>query len=65
LASLTPTELRVVGAAAEGLTNAAIASRLFMSHWTVKAHLAHAYTKLGVANRLQLAALVREHKPIP
>ena len=61
LASLTPTERRVAEAAADGLTNAEIAGRLFMSPHTVKAHLSHAYTKLGVANRLQLAKLV--HKP--
>jgi predicted ATPase/DNA-binding CsgD family transcriptional regulator len=61
LASLTPTERSVVEAAAEGLTNAAIAKRLFMSHGTVKAHLAHAYKKLQVANRVQLAAFVRDH----
>ncbi|MGH2870262.1 MAG: helix-turn-helix transcriptional regulator [Solirubrobacteraceae bacterium] len=60
LASLTPTERSVAEAAAEGLTNAAIAARLLMSHGTVKAHLAHAYSKLGVANRLQLATLVQE-----
>ena len=61
LASLTPTERSVVEAASEGLTNAAIAKRLFMSHGTVKAHLAHAYKKLDVANRVQLAAFVRDH----
>jgi DNA-binding NarL/FixJ family response regulator len=61
LASLTPTERSVVEAATEGLTNAAIAKRLFMSHGTVKAHLAHAYKKLDVANRVQLAAFVRDH----
>jgi predicted ATPase/DNA-binding CsgD family transcriptional regulator len=59
--SLTPTERSVVEAAAEGLTNAAIAKRLFMSHGTVKAHLAHAYKKLDVTNRVQLASFVRDH----
>lgn len=62
LASLTPTERSVVEAATEGLTNTAIAKRLFMSHGTVKAHLAHAYKKLAVANRVQLAAFVRDHR---
>ena len=60
-ASLTPTELKVVQAAGEGLTNATIAARLFMSHGTVKAHLAHAYQKLDVATRLELVMLAREH----
>jgi predicted ATPase/DNA-binding CsgD family transcriptional regulator len=62
LASLTPTELKVVRAAGEGLTNAAIAAHLLMSHGTVKAHLAHAYLKLGVESRLELAMLVRDER---
>jgi predicted ATPase/DNA-binding CsgD family transcriptional regulator len=65
LSSLTPTERRVAEAAAEGLTNPAIAGQLFMSQGTVKAHLAHAYKKCGVANRLQLATLVRGHSSPP
>ncbi len=59
--SLTPAEWSVAEAAADGLNNAAIAARLFMSRGTVKAHLAHAYQKLEVANRVELSALVREH----
>ena len=64
-ASLTPTELKVVHAAAEGLTNAAIAAQLFMSHGTVKAHLAHAYQKLDVTTRLELVTLAREQNSPP
>ena len=56
-ASLTPTERDVVAAAVEGLNNPEIGARLFMSRGTVKTHLAHIYTKLGVANRTELAAL--------
>jgi DNA-binding CsgD family transcriptional regulator len=55
-ASLTPTELEVVGLAADGLTSPEIAARLFMSRNTVKTHLSHIYTKLGVTNRTELAA---------
>jgi len=54
-ASVTPTELQVIEYAAAGLTNAQIAARLLMSRSTVKAHLAHVYTKLGVRTRAQLA----------
>jgi len=54
-ASLTPTELEVVRLAAEGCTNPEIGTRLFMSRGTVKAHLAHVYAKLGIANRTELA----------
>jgi len=54
-ASLTPTEVEVVGLAADGLTNPEIAARLFMSRNTVKTHLSHVYAKLGVTNRTELA----------
>jgi DNA-binding CsgD family transcriptional regulator len=54
-ASLTPTELEVVGLAADGLTNPEIAARLFMSRNTVKTHLSHIYAKLDVTNRTELA----------
>jgi DNA-binding CsgD family transcriptional regulator len=53
--SLTPTEQEVVRLVVEGLTNPAIAARLFMSRSTVKAHLTRIYAKLGVANRTELA----------
>jgi predicted ATPase/class 3 adenylate cyclase/DNA-binding CsgD family transcriptional regulator len=56
-ASLTPTELEVVGLVVEGLTNPEIGARLFMSRATVKTHLSHVYAKLGVANRTELATL--------
>lgn len=56
-ASLTPTELKVVGLAVEGLTNPEIATRLFISRDTVKTHLSHIYAKLDVTNRTELATL--------
>ena len=56
-ASLTPTEERVVALAAEGLTNAQIAERLFVAPGTVKVHLGHIFTKLGVATRAELAGV--------
>ena len=55
-AALTPTELEVVRLAAQGLTNAEIGGRLFISPGTAKIHLSHIYAKLGVANRTELAA---------
>lgn len=58
---LTPSEQRVARLTAEGLTNAQIAVRLFISAHTVKVHLAHAYAKLGVSGRAQLAALPAEN----
>jgi predicted ATPase/class 3 adenylate cyclase/DNA-binding CsgD family transcriptional regulator len=53
--SLTPTELDVVQLVSEGMTNPAIAERLLISRGTVKAHLAHIFTKVGVASRAELA----------
>lgn len=54
--SLTPTELDVVRLVSEGLSNPAIAEKLFISRGTVKVHLSHAFTKLGIASRAELAA---------
>jgi DNA-binding NarL/FixJ family response regulator len=62
-ASLTPTELDVVGAVVEGLTNPEIGARLFMSRGTVKTHLSHVYAKLDVANRTELATVAAQHTP--
>ena len=55
--SLTPTERQVVDLVVDGLANPQIADRLLMSRGTVKAHLAHVYRKVGVANRAELAAM--------
>jgi DNA-binding CsgD family transcriptional regulator len=55
-ASLTPTELEVVKLVAQGLTNPQVAERLFISRGTVKTHLAHVFTKLGLITRAQLAS---------
>jgi DNA-binding NarL/FixJ family response regulator len=49
----TPTdrELEVLRLLAQGLTNRAIARRLHVSEATVKTHLVHAFSKLGVDDR--------------
>ena len=60
-AELTPAERRVVELAADGLTNKQIAQTLFVSVRTVEVHLKHAYTKLGVRSRAQLAHRLAEH----
>jgi predicted ATPase/DNA-binding CsgD family transcriptional regulator len=54
--SLTPTELDVAQLVSEGLTNPAIAEKLLISRGTVKVHLGHIFTKLGMASRAELAA---------
>jgi DNA-binding CsgD family transcriptional regulator len=56
--SLTATEQEVSLLVAEGLTNGAVARRLYMSPHTVNTHLRHVFAKLGVTNRVALAAVV-------
>ena len=52
---LTPAERRVVELAADGLSNKEIAQTLFVAVRTVEVHLKHAYAKLGIRSRSQLA----------
>jgi ATP/maltotriose-dependent transcriptional regulator MalT len=47
----------VLGLVADGLTNQRISQQLHLSQATVKSHLVHIYTKLGVDSR---TAAVRE-----
>ena len=54
---LTPQELQVSLAAAEGLTNKEIGARLFLSPKTVEFHLGRAYRKLDVRSRKELIKL--------
>jgi DNA-binding CsgD family transcriptional regulator len=53
-ASLTKAERDVALLAAQGLTNAEVGQRLFISPRTAKAHLAHIFAKLGITSRRQL-----------
>ncbi|WP_019936219.1 helix-turn-helix transcriptional regulator [Bordetella sp. FB-8] len=56
---LTAREAEIVRLAASGLPDKEIARRLRISFTTVRTHLEHAFRKLDVVNRVQLAALVR------
>ncbi len=56
--SLTESELRTVHLVAEGLTNQAVAERMFVSTHTVNTHLRHAFSKLRVRSRVDLTRLV-------
>jgi DNA-binding CsgD family transcriptional regulator len=62
-ASLTPVETQVIELIREGRTNKEIGERLFVSVNTVRTHLAHVFTKLGVANRAELAAQATARRP--
>jgi DNA-binding CsgD family transcriptional regulator len=53
--ALTPSERRVAQMAAEGQSNREIAQALFVTAKTVEMHLSHAYRKLDIQARSQLA----------
>ncbi|WP_150251370.1 response regulator [Nocardiopsis deserti] len=53
VATLTERESQTLTLMAQGLTNAEIADRLFLGTETVKTHVSHTLTKLGVRDRTQ------------
>jgi DNA-binding CsgD family transcriptional regulator/tetratricopeptide (TPR) repeat protein len=59
---LTESELSVVQLVAGGATNRETADRLFLSTHTVSTHLRHAFSKLGIRSRVELAVLVARHE---
>ncbi|MEU5212744.1 response regulator transcription factor [Streptomyces sp. NPDC020742] len=54
--ALSRRETEVLQLVADGLSNAAISKRLFLSQATVKSHLVHIYAKLGVDSRTSAVA---------
>lgn len=58
LAALSERECVIARAVARGLTNTEISAELYVSVATVKTHIANAFTKLDVTNRVQLAVAV-------
>jgi predicted ATPase/DNA-binding CsgD family transcriptional regulator len=60
---LSDRELEVARLAARGLSNPAIAAELFVSRATVKTHVSHILSKLGLQSRAQIAGWVAAHEP--
>jgi DNA-binding CsgD family transcriptional regulator len=61
-ALLTPRELEVLAALAEGMTNKAIARRLNISLHTVKFHVESLFRKLGARTRTEAVAKASERR---
>jgi DNA-binding NarL/FixJ family response regulator len=61
---LTEREVAILKLLAEGLTNKEMAKSLFVSEATVKTHLSHIYTKLGVETRAGAVATAIEQRII-
>jgi DNA-binding NarL/FixJ family response regulator len=60
LADLTPRETEMLEAMAEGLSNAEIAHRYFLSEATVKTHVRRILTKLHLRDRVQAVVYAYE-----
>ena len=54
--TLSPREQEILTLLAEGLSNKEISAQLFISFFTVRAHLMHIYEKLHVRSRTEAAA---------
>jgi DNA-binding NarL/FixJ family response regulator len=63
--ALTASERRVAQLAAEGMSNKEIAQALFVTIKTVEVHLSHAYRKLEIRSRAQLATALLTPAPSP
>ena len=58
---LTRRETEVLALLSEGLTNAEIGRRLFITQSTVKVHVRHILEKLGVRTRLQAVLAAQDY----
>jgi len=63
VAALTPREREVAALIAAGLTNAALAKRLYISPRTAAVHVSNILRKLGVSSRAEVGALLTADRP--
>src|SRR5215208_1093016 len=61
IGELSARQREILEMVVEGLSNAEIAARLYLSESTIKQHLRAVYKVLGVCNRTQAAKAMREH----
>lgn len=59
---LSARELEVLRLIARGMTNKAIAGKLFLSERTVDRHVSNIFTKLGISSRVAATAYAYEHR---
>jgi len=61
IGDLSARQREILEMVVEGLSNAEIAGRLYLSESTIKQHLRAVYKELGVHNRTEAAKTMREH----
>jgi len=61
IGELSARQREILELVVEGLSNAQIAGRLYLSESTIKQHLRTAYKVLGVHNRTEAAKTLRHH----